>query len=703
MDKGYIFNLVFILIWIGFWVYLAFHYIKYPSRFVFWKKLELRKNYLNLAAIVGLAIAPFIWVNYHQDSDYFDYKRRFEKVSENGTVASLGKFHQYALYKYPDNARVNIEYMIYSTHWGLKSWMLDLAEFYNQQIEIKKQSDKYKLLSELGYCYSGLKAFQHDLHAVDTNELEGLYHYVLAEYAIKQGKMEEAQGHFILALKDRELAELAYTRLEYLWLDEFTIEQMAKFAYDPNVYPFMPFHLKREIYINDGAWGWYLYNGLDRDFFSADLPAYIGVGLALFVWMLFITEMLFIQGDKWKYIIPLFVLGAMFPIMVYVLHDLLEWLYGVLDVEFNYQSLADCIINIGIIEELVKVIPWVIFYLLYKKHFHRPVHFMLLPVVSALGFAFSENLIYVNSNDYELVFLRSSISLVMHISCSAIVGYMVWRAQLQRDRLYKLFYIFGGFFLAAVLHGLFDFIIYGRGGYLNIIIMLITLHLFILFINNAINFSGIKDKNSAKRLHQAGIILLVGLLVIFIAQYLVVGWHFSPGSANSMLKANAIFVVITTIYLVATFRKVKLRPRVLYKFSFADVFGQFLTTSKGNYMDEVNYKDWELKLFAPKDNVFVGSQFPVKVTAIKRVVVQKDLRWWLIKFENPVRVSGTNPEYALLRAKENEEDLYMDKVEVMLMMIPDWDAFNNRSTHHSSQFVYTGRVYSRPVFVPVVK
>lgn len=697
MDLNYGLNLFFMLSWMVGWGYLVYLYLKYPGKFLFWKRGGVRENWVNLVAVLGMMLAPYVWVNFHQNPDYYDYQRNLDKFSEKGDAADLMRFHEFAIVEYPNNARVNVEYMLYATNWGLKSWLIDLAEFYEDQVKSGNEPEKFQLLSELGYRFSGLSFFSHASTDLDSAKNLGLYHYTMAELSLEEGDMAQAQHYFIEAMQDEEFSDLAYDRLEHLWFKSLSLEEVSEFAYHPDVYPFMPFGLKRDIYIKDKAWGWYLYNGIYRDFLSADLPAYIGVSFALFVWLLFITQILFIQREKWKYIIMLFALGALFPVMVYVLHDLLEAAYASLGLEIDNHTLLDCIVNIGMVEELVKVIPWLIIYLAFRREFHRPVHFMLLPIISALGFAFSENLIYVNSRDYELVFARSAISLVMHISCSATIGYLTWRAQLQKERLRKYGFVLGGFLLASTIHGLFDYVLYARSAFMDVIIMLLAMHLLILFINNAINFSGIKDKNAIRRLHQSGIILMVGLLAIFSAQYVIVGWHYAPVSANFMFKRNFLIVLLITGYLVATFTRVRLRPRVLYKFSFADVFGQFIKTSNGNYMDEVDYQHWEFRLFAPKDNVFVGKQFPVRAKAIKRVVVQKDLKWWLVQFEHPIYVQGADSKFALVRSKERDEDLFMDKTEVMLMMIPNYAQFEARSKHHSSQFIYTGRVYSRPV------
>ncbi|CAG5081387.1 PrsW family intramembrane metalloprotease [Parvicella tangerina] len=699
MEAVYWTNLGFVILWMVGWCYVAHLFLATPHKFNFWKRTGIKKNAVNLAALIGLLVVPFIWVNFHQDDGYYDYKRNLEKVIENGDAGDVTSFHKKAIKQFPDNISVNIEYMMFASNYGLKSWLIKRADFYQEQIAQGNETEKYQLLSHLGAIYTGLQRFEYTHGKVNQESLIGLYHFLNAEKAYKDLDLEVAQKEFILALQDDELQDLAYARLEGIWWNYYTIDELSAYAYDMDIFPHMPFNLRREIYINDGSWGWYLFNGIYRDFFSADLPAYLAVSFSMFVWLLFIAQILFIERKRWKFIVPLFILGAVLPILVYVLSDLLRYVYGVLDIHLKHNDLWYCIINIGLVEELVKMFPWVIFLFAFRKHFQRPVHYVLLPVISALGFAFSENLIYVNSNDYELVFSRSGISLIVHLTCSATIGYMTWRSNLQKGWLLKTGYVLAGIGIASVLHGVYDFIIFNGSSYLNIFTLLVALHLFILFTNNTINFSGIKDKQANRQLRRSGVILLVGLIATFLIQYLIIGWHFSPSAANIMFHANIIMVLITSGYLVVTLSRVRLRPGVLYKFAIGDVFGQFLKTSKGSYMDEVDYTDWKFRLFAPKSNQFVGHQLPVTVTAIRRVVVQGNLNWWLVCFDDPIYVGSNDSNFGLLKAKESDQDLYMDKVEVMLMMIPNMNEFNIREKHHSRDFYYTDRVYSRPLIV----
>jgi hypothetical protein len=117
----------------------------------------------------------------------------------------------------------------------------------------------------------------------------------------------------------------------------------------------------------------------------------------------------------------------------------------------------------------------------------------------------------------------------------------------------------------------------------------------------------------------------------------------------------------------------------------------------GTSYDAISHKGLQFKLFAPKTNLFVGSQLPVIATVEKHIQIQNDDEWVLVKLDKPVVVGSCHRYKAVLKCKDNDQELYMDKVEILLLFIPDLDAFEFRTEHHSGDFKYVGRVYSRPV------
>lgn len=199
-------------------------------------------------------------------------------------------------------------------------------------------------------------------------------------------------------------------------------------------------------------------------------------------------------------ILKLFIYGALLTIPVFFvqmgLSSLLEQIKdsGILD---GYPIIADIIkwfIVIALTEEFLKyfVVREVI---IKESTLDEPLDIMLYMVVVALGFAAVENMLYLFSpidhsylninklleTTITISFIRFIGATLLHTLCSALVGYFLAIASL-RDGQSRLL-VGSGIFLAALLHGLYNFSIITLAGPMNFIIpLLIIIGLFIFII-----------------------------------------------------------------------------------------------------------------------------------------------------------------------------------------------------------------------------
>ena len=140
-------------------------------------------------------------------------------------------------------------------------------------------------------------------------------------------------------------------------------------------------------------------------------------------------------------------------------------------------SLAGFVIQVGVCEELVKIVP-VIGYMTWKRKQADPIHAVLIGVFSGLGFAAFENMDYgwqaiVGSarQAYEdgvlgaargthtamvLIMLRSLSLVFCHAVWSGIFAYFITTGFATGKRLPAMFVI--GLAVSAVLHGVYDWL-----------------------------------------------------------------------------------------------------------------------------------------------------------------------------------------------------------------------------------------------------
>ena len=150
------------------------------------------------------------------------------------------------------------------------------------------------------------------------------------------------------------------------------------------------------------------------------------------------------------------------------------------------------VFSIGIIEEAIKIIPFILFFR-FVKGLNEPFDYLLFASVSALGFAFAENVIYLNRYGPEVILARTFYATVAHMTFTSTVAYGFLLHKYRYSFLPK-WLVYGLFFGAAVFaHGFYDFWLINPAvkmfsGFTTLFFM-ITIHLWFTMMNNAINIS----------------------------------------------------------------------------------------------------------------------------------------------------------------------------------------------------------------------
>jgi len=141
----------------------------------------------------------------------------------------------------------------------------------------------------------------------------------------------------------------------------------------------------------------------------------------------------------------------------------------------------------ALIEELAKYLV-VKYKVLSDPEFDEPLDIMLYMIISALGFAALENLLFFLSSNLDLgqTFVWAGFRFIsatfLHALASASLGFFLALGFFENKK--KYLFLFVGFTIAVISHGLFNLVIEKLSGYLTIIlvaIIIISLTLFVLF------------------------------------------------------------------------------------------------------------------------------------------------------------------------------------------------------------------------------
>jgi RsiW-degrading membrane proteinase PrsW (M82 family) len=192
-------------------------------------------------------------------------------------------------------------------------------------------------------------------------------------------------------------------------------------------------------------------------------------------------------------VIIVFFIGAATVIPVVITGDYMLTPLGLgLNGDFG-NDLFFCFAGIGLPEEIMKIVPMGIAFLLFRNHVREPLDVISVSVVGALGFSAAENFRYFTTYGAEIISARAILSTVGHAIFTAIFAYGFVLA-IYRNRKYPLLSVLGYLLLAAFIHGLFDFFLMHKGfeGYgwiLTLLLFMAGISLFATILNNALNIS----------------------------------------------------------------------------------------------------------------------------------------------------------------------------------------------------------------------
>lgn len=92
-----------------------------------------------------------------------------------------------------------------------------------------------------------------------------------------------------------------------------------------------------------------------------------------------------------------------------------------------------------------------------RKAFNEPFDGIIYAVMVSMGFAATENLMYVMQGGMEVAILRAFTAVPAHATFAIIMGYFMGKAKFSNN---KVLLNFTGLFLAVLFHGAYDFFLF---------------------------------------------------------------------------------------------------------------------------------------------------------------------------------------------------------------------------------------------------
>ena len=591
--------------------------------------------------------------------------------------------------KQPNNVLINIEF-------------IESLEFIMEEESIRQFSDEFPssnpTVQKISERY--LYALRGDTNYFDSLELNSKTtapydHYILGTLSMKNGHLKDAVSHFKLEIEKSPSFEKSYQRIYEIY--KYSPDKLETFLRDwRNTLHLNPHIVRRESY-NLGLIIPYL-RAAYSSFFTTSFFAVIAALTISFIWLLFLRGLDIYNREKWRDLIFVFLLGALFTNLCLYIYDLAHYNYGLRITGNGLNDFLYCTFVIGGAEELVKFLPWLLFGLFSRK-LKEPYDYILYASAASLGFAFTENLMYLQES--ENIIARTLTSTIGHMFWGSIIAYtfILMRFKYSSKNIKYLLPI-AGILLAMLAHGFYDYWLISpaanKYSLITMIFLILSLHLWIFLINNAVNNSPFYVKkifNSEKHLE----ILTISIIGIFMLAYSILAYRYGARYANHSITKSSILVAGFLFYMNFLLTNFKLEKGLWkkYKFVMPTFVSQFVSIPDYNRFEKHDFSHFRLSLFAPKTNKYVGSRLPIEGICIEPVIVNNDPTWYRFQFDRPLEYPNYRSNEVLIHPKKQEQSFYDDKIEIYMMLIPD-EIKSFEPDLEMNQLRYTGRVYSRP-------
>lgn len=342
----------------------------------------------------------------------------------------------------------------------------------------------------------------------------------------------------------------AYKGLAELFFATGNSEGIHKLMSEPLFVKNCPDYILRDEYFSNGPFLTYITFVLE---INGTWDLIVAAGLISLLWGYYYTQFkLFAKKDYLLYGI-VFTISCLVTPFCIILYDIVHYglhFYG--DGGF-FASILYYIFGVGLIEEFTKALPVLLCVVLFSKRIKEPVDYLLLATISALGFAAMENMMYFDkyygNQSYSIIHTRSVLSVIMHIFCSTVI----WYGYIQTKLLKNVKYFILCILLSITAHGMYDvFLSQSVSGVFYVFsfgMVIVSFFALKMFYNSALNQSPFFDARINYASGENAFILVAGLGVILVFEFVLDAIRFGAPHANdSLISSLLAYTAIVILY-----------------------------------------------------------------------------------------------------------------------------------------------------------
>jgi RsiW-degrading membrane proteinase PrsW (M82 family) len=202
------------------------------------------------------------------------------------------------------------------------------------------------------------------------------------------------------------------------------------------------------------------------------------------IWLLFFLRK-DVHPEPKRMVLKVFFLGALVTLPAIFIE---RGAFEVVSI-LNLPQIFYIFFGIALVEETLKFLA-VKEKVISSPEFDEPIDSMLYMIISALGFAALENLLFFLSPEimplsFQEILVLASFRFItatfLHALCSGLIGYFLAKSFFEIEKQFKL--ILTGLGIATILHGLYNFSLMSIEGFLKFLIPIIILISLAFFVS----------------------------------------------------------------------------------------------------------------------------------------------------------------------------------------------------------------------------
>ncbi len=466
--------------------------------------------------------------------------------------------------------------------------------------------------------------------------------------------------------------EKVYLRKGNLLVKNNRVEELLNFLNTPEAQTYVTTYDKRYAYFHAKKPYEYVKSLLGRIFDGLNLIGFFGAICILFIWVLYLVGIRSAKKGTIFYTIVAAFLGMLFAIGTSVLTDFNRFSLGHELTGDLFNDFLYCVFGIGAIEEVVKIIPFLLI-LMVNKNIKEPIDYIYFACICALGFAFVENLIYFDDSGIKTIQGRALTATVTHLFNSSLIAYGIVLGKFSHKRNVLLY--FGLFFcLACICHGFYDFwivsVAVNKFSFITFFWLLVSMNIWASIINNCINNSFGTQINWKYDPAKINDFLLYGLSFIFLLQYVLVGMSYGASVANYELQKDIGAGLFLLIFLTINLSRFDYIPHYWAPLKIWD-WGLFFNIPKSNpeYFNYNKVIGKKITITNYGKNSILMNCFPTQGTVVSRELIGWEKDWFLIALDKPMSVGWKSYNYILVKSKFSEEQFLTKQHQVIQVRV----------------------------------